>query len=63
MGFDKNNPDQPLVRPERRTTQVNVWIAIGVLVMILASFVYLVHAHKHPVETQNSAVQELDHKP
>lgn len=63
MGFDKNTPDQPLVHPERRATQVNVWIAIGVLVLILASGVYFLHAHRHPVETQQSAAQPLANKP
>lgn len=63
MGFDKNNPNEPIVHVERRATQVNIWVIIGVLVMILAAGIYMWHAHEHPVQTQNSAVQSLSQKP
>lgn len=48
MGFDPQNAEQPLVNPHKRTTQVNIGVAIGVLVFILLSSLYLVHKARHP---------------
>lgn len=34
MGFDKDQPG-PLVEPEKRTTKVNIWMALAILLFFL----------------------------
>ncbi|HVU18114.1 MAG TPA: hypothetical protein VHD32_14400 [Candidatus Didemnitutus sp.] len=48
MGFDPQNAEQPLVNPHKRTTQVNIVIAIAVVVFFAITAVYLVHKARHP---------------
>lgn len=63
MGFDKNDPEEPLIHPARRTTRVNFWVVIGVLILLLASGLYMVHIRRHPIATQNNAARSLGYKP
>jgi hypothetical protein len=48
MGFDPQNAGQPLVNPHKRTTQVNIAVALGVLVFLALSAMYLIHKKNHP---------------
>lgn len=34
MGFDKHS-DGPIVNPHKKTTQVNIWMVIGIVVFFL----------------------------
>lgn len=63
MAFDKNSEGKPLVHVERRTTQVNVWIGIAVAVFLLIVAGYFIHLRHHPVQTQESVGDSLNHKP
>lgn len=36
MGFDKDDT-RPLIRPERRTTKVNLWMVAGILLFFVAA--------------------------
>jgi hypothetical protein len=33
MGFDQNDP-RPIINVHKRTTKVNIWMAVGVLVFL-----------------------------
>lgn len=63
MAFDHNSEGKPLVDVEKRTTQVNIWIAIGVAVFILIVTGFFVHYRKHPAQTERNVSQDLNHKP
>jgi hypothetical protein len=43
MGFDANSEGQPLVNVRKKTTQVNLWLAVGVAVFFLLSAIVVVH--------------------
>jgi peptidoglycan/LPS O-acetylase OafA/YrhL len=43
MGFDTNSEDQPLVNVHKKTTQVNLWLAVGVAVFFLISAFVVIH--------------------
>lgn len=34
MGFDKND-DRPIIKPERKTTKVNILMVVGVLIFFV----------------------------
>ena len=36
MGFDQNDP-RPIMQPKKRTTKVNLFVAIGVIVFLTIS--------------------------
>lgn len=42
MGFDQNSAGQPLVNVHKKTTQVNLWMVVGVAVFFLVSAVAVV---------------------
>ena len=42
MGFDPNSAGQPLVNVHKKTTQVNLWMVVGVAVFFLISAVTVV---------------------
>jgi hypothetical protein len=48
MAFDKQTEGEPLVHVEKRTTKVNIWVAVGVLVFLLLAALALVHIHHNP---------------
>ncbi|HEY3756439.1 MAG TPA: hypothetical protein VGL42_09855 [Opitutaceae bacterium] len=63
MGFDKNSPQGPIIHAERKATQVNLWVVVGVAVLLIVALVYIVHAHQHPGSVQNAAAQSVQQKP
>ncbi len=56
MGFDKNTEGQTIVKPEKATTQVNIWVVIGVVVFILLGVLALVHVHKNPPQDTHDSL-------
>jgi len=55
MAFDKQTAGQPIIQPEKRTTQVNVWVVVGVAVFLLLGALALVHVyHNPPQDTHDS---------
>lgn len=58
MSFDKDHqsPDQ-LVDPSKRTTKVNVAVAIGVLIFLTAMAVFVWRVAKNPPQDPESATQ------
>ena len=63
MAFDRNSEGKPLVDVEKRTTQVNIWIVIGVAIFLLIIAGLFIHERRHPAQTQENAAQDLTHKP
>jgi peptidoglycan/LPS O-acetylase OafA/YrhL len=48
MGFDPNSEGQPLVNVHKKTTQVNLWLAVGVAVFfVICAFVVVHHSRSH----------------
>lgn len=47
MGFDKDD-ESPLVHPERRTTKVNLWMIVGILVFFIAAGVVVWYLARNP---------------
>lgn len=48
MGFDQNQPG-PVVNVHKRTTKVNIWIVVGVLLFLTAGGVLIwVFTHQQP---------------
>ena len=56
MGFDKNTPGEPIMKPERAATQVNIWVVIGTLVFVLLGILTLVHVHKNPTQDNHDSL-------
>lgn len=56
MGFDKND-DGPVVNVQKRTTKVNLWMAVLVLLFLVAGGVAIAWVHSHPVENAQSVDQ------
>ncbi len=56
MGFDKNTQGQPIVKPEKATTQVNIWVVIGTLVFVLLGILTLVHVHRNPPQDTHDSL-------
>lgn len=46
MGFDANSADQPIVNVHKKTTQVNLWMAIGVAVFFAVCIALVVWARQ-----------------
>ena len=42
MGFDQNSAGQPLVNVHKKTTQVNLWMVVGVAVFFIISAMAMV---------------------
>ncbi len=48
MGFDPNSAGQPIVNVHKKTTQVNLWMCVGVAVFFLiCAFVIIHHSRKN----------------
>ena len=65
MGFDGYSADQPLVNVHKKTTQVNLWMAIGVTCFFVIAIIFVVWTRTrhgpdeiHPV----SEKQQLEQK-
>jgi hypothetical protein len=41
MGFDKNSRGQPLVNVHKKTTQVNLWMCVGIGLFALIALVLI----------------------
>jgi preprotein translocase subunit Sec61beta len=47
MGFDNNDP-RPIIDPSKRTTKVNICVAVGVLVFLaIGALAIASYAHVH----------------
>lgn len=55
MGFDKDTPGQPIIQADKRTTKVNIWVVIGVLVFLLLGALGLVHVYHNPPQTTHAS--------
>ncbi len=47
MGFDQNDP-RPIMNPHKKTTQVNLWMVVGVVVFFIAGAVAIWLYANHP---------------
>jgi flagellar basal body-associated protein FliL len=47
MGFEPQTAGQPLVNTHRRTTKVNIIMAIAVVVFLLVGAAYIIWADRH----------------
>lgn len=41
MGFDGYSADQPILNVHKKTTQVNLWMAVGVTLFVLAAILLI----------------------
>ena len=60
MGFDENSRGQPLVNVHKKTTQVNIWMVVGVALFALVAVILIVNlsrrhgpdeVHQAPADT------------
>jgi hypothetical protein len=64
MGFDPNSAGQPLVNVHKKTTQVNLWMVVGVSVFFLISALTVVWLSKrHGPDEQHSTPAEQNARP
>jgi hypothetical protein len=47
MGFDKDDT-RPIVEVQKRTTKVNIWMAVGILLFFLIAGVVVLRFWLHP---------------
>lgn len=59
MGFDEQNKNEPIIQPHKKTTQVNIAIAIAVIVFIAITGVVLWVIASNPEETRTEMHQEI----
>jgi len=59
MGFDDNSAGQPLVNVHKKTTQVNLWMVVGVIVffVVSASVLFSVSRRHGPDESNPPEAQ------
>ena len=58
MGFDQNQPG-PVVEPAKKTTQVNLWMALAVIIFFLCGALTIGWFHRHPREITHSVHQQM----
>ena len=59
MAFDQNqNPSEPLVHPERRTTKVNIGIVISVILFICLGILAMCAVRRDPPSEAPQIVPE-----
>jgi hypothetical protein len=56
MAFDKNTAGQPIIQADKRTTKVNIWVVVGVLVFLLLGVLTLVHVRNNPPMTTHDSL-------
>ena len=59
MGFDKDQPG-PIVQPARKTTQVNFWMVIAIVIFFVAGGVAIGWFHRHPREVSTKVSQQME---
>ena len=62
MSFDQNNP-APAMQPAKKTTQVNIWMAVAVVVFLVLGAIAVVWYHHHAAETTNAVDQQVNPTP
>ena len=55
MGFEPQTADQPLVNVQKRTTKVNIAVAIGVVLFLIIGLAYSVWAYNRHGPDQQPA--------
>jgi hypothetical protein len=55
MGFDKDDP-RPIINVEKRTTKVNIWMVVGILVFFVAAGVVVWALFLHPSSSTTETV-------
>jgi hypothetical protein len=59
MGFDANSAGQPIVNVHKKTTQVNLWMVVGVAVFfIVGAAVLFWLSNRHGPDEQHTTPQE-----
>jgi hypothetical protein len=59
MGFDANSAGQPIVNVHKKTTQVNLWMVVCVVVFFLISAAAVIWlSQRHSTEDRPSAPEE-----
>jgi hypothetical protein len=60
MGFDPNSAGQPIINVHKKTTQVNLWMVVGVAVFFIISAIVLFSlSRRHgPDEHPNTPEQQ-----
>ena len=59
MGFDADSAGQPIVNVHKKTTQVNLWMVVGVVVFFLISAGVVVWlSQRHTTDERPNAPEE-----
>lgn len=58
MGFDPQTNDKPLVDGTKRTTKVNIFVVVGVLLFFVVTAIVMFNVMSEPEETRNDLHQE-----
>jgi len=59
MAFDKDTPELPLVQPQKKTTQVNIGIVVGVVIFFIIVGVVLWKVVQNPEKTRSDVHEEV----
>jgi len=59
MSFDTNNP-APVMQPAKKTTQVNIWMAVGVVLFLIAGLLGVLWYHHHREQAANDVDQKVN---
>jgi hypothetical protein len=59
MSFDQNNP-APAMQPGKKTTQVNIWMAVAVIVFLGAGALAVVWYHHRSVDATRAVDQKVN---
>ncbi|HWA86303.1 MAG TPA: hypothetical protein VG710_08790 [Opitutus sp.] len=55
MGFDKDDP-RPLINVNKRTTRVNLWMVVSVIVFFIVAGIVVWALWLHPAASMHEAV-------
>ena len=58
MAFDQNQSG-PVVEPAKKTTQVNLWMALAVIIFFLCGGLAIRWFHRHPREITHDVNQQM----
>ncbi len=59
MAFDKDSAEQPLVQPQKKTTQVNMGMVVAIAIFFTIVGIVLWNVSRHPEETRNDVHQDI----
>lgn len=59
MSFDKDSAGVPLVQPQKKTTQVNIGIAVGIVIFFVVVGLVLWGIVRNPEETRSDVHEKV----